>query len=127
MIALDLPGFGLSDKPKMAYTIKYYTNLISKFIKGLGLDSDFLSIIGSSLGGHIALEFAINNRLRISKLVLISPAGALPVSFKGTHALNSYISIVKAKTVRQVRSVLFRRSLLRYAQLQLRVMQTKFQ
>ena len=106
VIALDLPGFGLSDKPKITYTIKYYTNFISKFIKRLGLDCHSLSIVGNSLGGHIAAEFAIIYPEAVSKLVLISPAGALPTSFKGTPALHSYIDIVRAKTAQQVKNVL---------------------
>lgn len=106
VIALDLPGFGLSDKPKIKYTIKYCRNFISKFVKRLGIDFHSLSIIGNSLGGHIAAEFAINYPLAVSKLVLISPAGALSTSFKGTPELHSYIDIVKAKTVPQVRSAL---------------------
>jgi 2-hydroxy-6-oxonona-2,4-dienedioate hydrolase len=104
VIALDLPGFGLSDKPKITYTIRYYTNFISQFIKRLMIDSHSLSIIANSLGGHIAAEFAIDYPL--AKLVLVSPAGALPVSFKGTPVLRSYINVVKAKTVQQVRSAL---------------------
>jgi pimeloyl-ACP methyl ester carboxylesterase len=103
VVALDLPGFGLSDKPEITYTIKYYSRFISKFIRRLRIDSRSLSIIGSSLGGHIAAEFAINYPTALSRLVLISPAGALPVSFKGTTALHNYVNIVKAKTVQQVR------------------------
>jgi 2-hydroxy-6-oxonona-2,4-dienedioate hydrolase len=106
VIALDLPGFGLSDKPKITYTIKYYTNFISKFIKRLGLDCHSLGIVGNSLGGHIAAEFAINYPEAVYKLVLISPAGALPTSFEGTPALHSYIDIVRAKTAQQVKNVL---------------------
>jgi 2-hydroxy-6-oxonona-2,4-dienedioate hydrolase len=106
VIALDLPGFGHSDKPEITYTIKYYSKLISKFIRRLGIDSRSWSIIGSSLGGHIAAEFAIEYPTALSKLVLISPAGALPVSFKGTPALHNYVNIVKAKTVQQVRRAL---------------------
>ena len=33
MIALDLPGFGLSDKPKISYSINFYVNFLEKFIK----------------------------------------------------------------------------------------------
>jgi pimeloyl-ACP methyl ester carboxylesterase len=108
VIALDLPGFGLSDKPQITYNIKYYFKFISKFIKQLGIGSHSLSIIGSSLGGHIAAEFAINYPSEVSKLILISPAGALPFSFKGTPVLRGYINIVKAKTVKQVRNILLR-------------------
>jgi pimeloyl-ACP methyl ester carboxylesterase len=59
--------------------------------------------VGNSLGGHIAAEFAINYPVAVHKLVLISPAGALPVSFKGTPELHSYI---EAKTAEQVKNVL---------------------
>jgi 2-hydroxy-6-oxonona-2,4-dienedioate hydrolase len=72
VIALDLPGFGLCDKPKITYTIKYYTNYISKFITRLGFDFHSLCIVGNSLGGHIAAEFAINYPVTVHKLVLIS-------------------------------------------------------
>jgi pimeloyl-ACP methyl ester carboxylesterase len=103
VIALDLPGFGLSDKPKITFNIEYYSKFISKFIRRLRIDSRSLCIVGNSLGGHIAAEFAINYPLAVSKLVLVSPAGALPVSFKGTPELRNYLNIVKAKTVQQVR------------------------
>jgi 2-hydroxy-6-oxonona-2,4-dienedioate hydrolase len=108
VIALDLPGFGLSDKPQITYSIKYYSKFIAKFIKQLGIGSHSLFIIGSSLGGHIAAEFAINYPSEVSKLILISPAGALPFSFQGTPVLFDYINIVKAKTEKQVRNILLR-------------------
>ena len=103
VIALDLPGFGLSDKPEITFNIDYYSKFILKFIRRLRIDSRALCIVGNSLGGHIAAEFAINYPLAVSKLVLVSPAGALPVSFKGTPELRNYLNIVKAKTVQQVR------------------------
>jgi 2-hydroxy-6-oxonona-2,4-dienedioate hydrolase len=105
VIALDLPGFGLSDKPKINYTINFYRIFITKFIRSLRIDSS-LSIVGSSLGGHIAAEIAINHPALAYKLVLISPAGALPVSFKGTYALRKYIGILKAKSMQEVKKVL---------------------
>ena len=84
IIALDLPGFGLSDKPKISYTIRFYVNFVEKFIKKLKINHVYL--IGASLGGHIAVEFTLNNKRIVDKLVLISPAGSLPKSFKGTPA-----------------------------------------
>jgi pimeloyl-ACP methyl ester carboxylesterase len=96
IIALDLPGFGLSDKPKVSYTISFYVNFLEKFIKKLRITHLFL--IGSSLGGHIAVEFTLRNRKIVDKLVLISPVGSLPKSFKGTSALKRFIKIVEAKS-----------------------------
>ena len=105
VIVLDLPGFGFSDKPKINYTISFYTIFIEKFLKTLKVSSS-VSIVGCSMGGHIAAEVAINYPDLVSKLVLISPAGALPVSFKGTPALRNYISVLKANSMQEVKKAL---------------------
>jgi len=104
IIALDLPGFGLSDKPKISYTINFYVNFVEKFIKKLKINHVYL--IGASLGGHIAVEFTLNNKRIVDKLVLISPAGSLPKSFKGTPELKRYIKIIQAKSSNDVNKIL---------------------
>lgn len=104
IITLDLPGFGLSDKPKISYSIKFYVYFLEKFIKRIKLNHLF--IIGSSLGGHIAVEFVLKNRKMVDKLILISPAGSLPKSFKGTRELKRYISIVNARSSRDIGRIL---------------------
>ena len=104
VIALDLPGFGLSDKPRIDYTVDFYVNFLIKFIKKLKIKRPFL--IGSSLGGHIVVELAIRNPKLVDKVVLISPAGSLPKSFKGTLELKRYIKIVGANSAVEVRGIL---------------------
>lgn len=74
VIALDLPGFGMSDKPKIHYSINFYVSFLEKFTKSIKLGHFF--IIGSSLGGHIAVEFTIRNRKMVNKIILVSPAGS---------------------------------------------------
>ena len=66
MIAVDLPGFGMSDKPKMSYTIKFFRDFVVQFLKLLQLEQ--ASIVGSSLGGQIATEVAISHPSLIKKL-----------------------------------------------------------
>lgn len=105
VIAIDLPGFGLSDKPKMNYTIRFYRDFVVRFLKQLQLDQ--VSMVGSSLGGQVAAEVAISRPSLVKKLVLISPAGALPRAFKGTPALWRYVRVINAKSVQQVKQVLF--------------------
>ncbi len=105
VIAIDLPGFGMSDKPKMSYTIKFYQEFVIQFLKSLQISR--VSIVGSSLGGHVAAEIAISRPDVVDRLVLISPPGALPSSFKGTPALKKYVRVLDAKTVRQVKQALF--------------------
>jgi pimeloyl-ACP methyl ester carboxylesterase len=56
VVALDLPGFGQSDKPKMNYTIKFYRDFLASFIEQLELRA---TLVGSSLGSQIAAELAI--------------------------------------------------------------------
>jgi pimeloyl-ACP methyl ester carboxylesterase len=104
VIALDLPGFGMSDKPKIDYSINFYVGFLEKFIKRIRLSHFF--IIGSSLGGHIAVEFTLRNRKIVDKLILISPAGSLPKTFKGTKELKKYIRIVNAKSLKDVSEIL---------------------
>jgi pimeloyl-ACP methyl ester carboxylesterase len=104
LIALDLPGFGLSDKPKISYSINFYVSFLEKFIKRIKLKHFF--IIGSSLGGHIAIEFTIRNRKNVDKLILISPAGCLPKTFKGTKELREYVRIVRARSSMDVSRIL---------------------
>lgn len=105
IIAVDLPGFGMSDKPKMDYTIRFYVKFVADFVKHLQLGK--ISIVGSSLGGHVAAELAITLPELVSRLVMISPPGALPRSFKPTPALRSYTKVVEAKSVQQVKQALF--------------------
>src|SRR5687767_9784009 len=104
VIALDLPGFGMSDKPKIDYSINFYVSFLEKFIKRIKLSHFF--IIGSSLGGHIAVEFTLRNRKIVNKLIIISPAGSLPKTFKGTKELKKYIRIVDAKSSNDVSEIL---------------------
>jgi pimeloyl-ACP methyl ester carboxylesterase len=105
ILAVDLPGFGQSDKPKMSYTIKFYRKFVIQFLKSLG--KSLVSIVGSSLGAHIASELAICYPDMVEKLVLISPPGTLPSSFKGTAALKRYVKVIDARNVQQVKDALF--------------------
>ena len=105
VICLDLPGFGESDKPSLSYTISFYRDFLINFMKYLGLKKS--SVIGSSLGGHIACELAIARADLVYKLVLVSPAGALPRSFKASPALKRYIKVTSASSVKEVSRALF--------------------
>jgi 2-hydroxy-6-oxonona-2,4-dienedioate hydrolase len=82
----DLIGFGLSDKPNVDYTTDLFANFVSSFLKELGITKT--TVIGSSLGGQIAIEYASQNQDNVEKLILVSPAGAMKQS---TPALDAYI------------------------------------
>lgn len=105
IIALDLPGFGLSDSPKIKYSINFYSDYVAKFLQTIGIDRN-ISIVGSSLGGQIGAEMAIKNNITVTKLVLISPAGVPPKSFKGTPTLRRYLNILQAKSFEELKKIL---------------------
>lgn len=86
VIVPDLIGFGLSDKPYADYTMEFFAKFLKSFFDSLRIKK--ASLIGSSLGGHIAIEFAANNPDVVEKLILVSPAGAMKQS---TPALDAYI------------------------------------
>lgn len=104
VIALDLPGFGLSDKPRINYSIRFYCGFVARFIESLKIAP--LAVCGSSLGGHVAAELAINHPDLVSRLVLLCPPGALPKSFKGSPALWRYSKVLQATSVKETSEAL---------------------
>lgn len=71
--ALDLPGFGKSDKPDITYSIKYFAEAVLSIIKAEGLSK--VHLIGASLGGRIVLELAIYYPEIVDKIIVVAPAG----------------------------------------------------
>jgi pimeloyl-ACP methyl ester carboxylesterase len=73
VLALDLPGFGDSDKPLgAAYDAPYFADCVVALLDELGIESAHL--IGNSMGGRVAIEFALLHPERIRKAALLSPA-----------------------------------------------------
>ncbi|HEY7455080.1 MAG TPA: alpha/beta fold hydrolase, partial [Thermoleophilaceae bacterium] len=73
VIALDLPGFGLSPEPEGEVSIPGYGRIVNKLCDKLGLGK--VELVGNSMGGYIAAETAIQFPERVSRLVLVSAAG----------------------------------------------------
>ena len=71
-VALDLPGFGDSDKPGDAwYSIARYTQLVAQFAGQAGIQSPV--VVGHSMGGMIALALAAEEILPVRRLIAINP------------------------------------------------------
>jgi pimeloyl-ACP methyl ester carboxylesterase len=73
VFAPDLPGFGRSQKPRARYGIKYFARVLDRYLEGRRLRS--AAVVGTSLGGRIALELALGYPERVSKLVLVNALG----------------------------------------------------
>ena len=72
VIAFDLPGFGVSEKPDAKYTLEAMTDRVRSLVSNI---EGPLVLVGHSMGGEIALNTALALPDRVAALVLIAPAG----------------------------------------------------
>ncbi|MGB4072918.1 alpha/beta fold hydrolase [Pseudomonas sp.] len=73
VIALDLPGFGASDRPAGSYDVGTQTERLAIVIEALGIDR--LHLIGNSMGGHISALYAARYPDKVLSLALLDNAG----------------------------------------------------
>lgn len=73
VIAIDLPGYGASDRPDAAYTPPWFAQVLTGFMDELKVPSAV--VIGHSMGGQVALTLALDAPERVDALVLAAPAG----------------------------------------------------
>jgi pimeloyl-ACP methyl ester carboxylesterase len=73
VIAVDLPGYGKSQKGDYPYTLSFYADEIKKLIEELKLKN--VVYVGHSMGGQIGLILSMKYPNLLDKLVLASPAG----------------------------------------------------
>jgi pimeloyl-ACP methyl ester carboxylesterase len=80
-LAVDLRGFGLSDKPaaRDSYTLDAYVADLDALLDEAA--SPRVILMAHSMGASIALAYALANPDRVRGLVLISPVGMVPVSW----------------------------------------------
>jgi pimeloyl-ACP methyl ester carboxylesterase len=66
--ALDLVGFGRSDKPRIRPSLPFGAQFVSDFMETQQIER--ASVIGNSMGGAISLQFALQFPDKLEKLVL---------------------------------------------------------
>jgi pimeloyl-ACP methyl ester carboxylesterase len=73
VVAVDLPGFGESDKPIGApYDSRWFAGAVFSLMDALELDRAHL--VGNSMGGRVAIEAGLMEPERMATLSLLSPA-----------------------------------------------------
>jgi pimeloyl-ACP methyl ester carboxylesterase len=73
--ALDLPGFGGSDKPRLApYGPAFFAEAVVGVMDALGIERAHL--VGNSMGGRAAIEVGLAHPDRVGGLALLCPAVA---------------------------------------------------
>jgi 3-oxoadipate enol-lactonase len=80
--APDMRGCGDTDQPEEGYTIAQHAEDLNQLIGALRLNR--LHLVGHSLGGCVALDYALNNPQRIKSLTLVAPAPA-----EGSSVINA--------------------------------------
>jgi 2-hydroxy-6-oxonona-2,4-dienedioate hydrolase len=111
-LAIDLPGFGESDKPSdMDYTIDAFSDIVRKFIEKIRITEGerdnskarTVTLVGHSLGGYIASKIAAaDNSNFLDKLILVDSSGNLE---KPTPLLQQYLDAAMNPSKEKVREV----------------------
>jgi pimeloyl-ACP methyl ester carboxylesterase len=71
VIAIDLVGFGFSDKPRwFDYSIDAQARMVSRFMDRIGIGRAV--VVGSSYGGAVAATLALDYPERVEKVVLVN-------------------------------------------------------
>jgi pimeloyl-ACP methyl ester carboxylesterase len=73
VIAVDVLGHGLTEKPRVAYSVAQQRDFLRACFKVWGVER--ASLVGNSMGGAIAVSFALEYPALVDRLVLVAPAG----------------------------------------------------
>ncbi len=78
VVALDLPGHGISEVPSDICTMSYFADTACALLDKLSIDK--AAVVGHSMGGYVACAFAARYPERCSALVLLhsSPLADTP-------------------------------------------------
>ncbi|MEZ4237353.1 MAG: alpha/beta hydrolase [Myxococcota bacterium] len=73
VVAVDLPGYGASDRPDAPCTPPWYADQVVALLDDLGIER--VTWVGHSMGGQIGMHAVLRHPERIDRLVLAAPAG----------------------------------------------------
>lgn len=85
VFAPDFPGYGRSDAPDADYSMAYFVDFLDAFLERLALDDP--TLVGLSLGGGVALGFALREPERVDRLVLVDSYGLGSDPPRGTASM----------------------------------------
>ncbi len=74
-IAVDLPGFGLTENPS-DHSVGFRTRFVPSFLDALGVDR--AHVVGHSQSGQVAVRLALEQPERIGNIVVLGTASMLP-------------------------------------------------
>jgi len=74
VLAVDLPGFGGTERPKQSWDLDDYAGFIANLLKKLDLAQPY-AVVGHSNGGALAVRAISLRALKPEKLVLLAASG----------------------------------------------------
>lgn len=77
VVVPDQIGFGKSDKPLIEYKIQTWVEFLDGFMQAVGIHK--ATVVGNSLGGWIAVDFARQHPDKVTHLILADSAGWRPI------------------------------------------------
>ena len=95
VFALDQLGFGHSDKPLLDYTIATWVDFLQGFMQSQNIPK--ATVVGNSMGGWIALDFAAAHPEMVDKLVLVDAsglAGKIPVDLLNPSSIAAWRTLL---------------------------------
>ena len=97
VIAVDLPGFGESDKPLQAsYSFRFFDRVLDEFLDAVGADAIGLAV--HDLGGPVGLYWACQHPQRLRKLAVLNTLVYPSMSW----AVVAFIAAAKTPLVRDL-------------------------
>lgn len=73
IIAFDLPGFGLAQRPDADYSLDFFVHHLKGFIDFLNIKS--VNLVGYSLGASIIVRYCARYPKNVDRVVLAAPGG----------------------------------------------------
>jgi len=104
----DQIGFGRSDKPLIDYRVATLVDFLDAFYKKVGLTR--ATLVGNSLGGWVAMDFALAHPDKVNRLVLVDSAGYSPKRTGGPPLTRELLQGLNPSTIageKQLMSVVF--------------------
>lgn len=78
-----IPLLPIYDMPLTQASVPGLVTYVEGFVQALGLPATF-TVLGNSLGGHIALVYTLKNPARVNRLVLVGSSGLFEDSMGGS-------------------------------------------
>lgn len=93
--AIDMPGFGSSQKPPVDYCVENYSEIVYKFIEELKLENVIL--VGHSFGGRVIIKLVGKLGYKPKKIILVDSAGIKP-----KRKMRFYVKVFTFKVIKKV-------------------------